>query len=70
MVKLNCRKCRKCNRKGKPSVSKHSLYCDKQRKVTVRAKESLYTKLKRIKYLLRKNRIKENKKIGKVKENE
>lgn len=29
--KVNCNVCRKCNRKGKPSVMKGSLYCEKNR---------------------------------------
>lgn len=30
---LNCKNCNgKCNKKGFPSVSKHSVYCDCQRK--------------------------------------
>jgi len=29
--KINCRECGKCNKKGKPSVSKGSRFCEKQR---------------------------------------
>lgn len=29
--KIKCSDCRKCNRKGKPSVTKGSLYCEKNR---------------------------------------
>jgi hypothetical protein len=31
MEDLDCRSCGKCNRKGKPSVMKHSKYCDTMR---------------------------------------
>ena len=30
-MNLNCVECRQCNRKGKPSVSKFSSYCDTHR---------------------------------------
>ena len=28
---MNCRECRKCNRKGKPSVRKESAWCQSMR---------------------------------------
>lgn len=28
-MERNCISCRQCNRKGKPSVTKYSLYCDR-----------------------------------------
>ena len=31
MSGLNCRVCRRCNRKGRPSVSKYSVGCEKRR---------------------------------------
>ena len=28
MNRISCRECKQCNRKGKPSVSRFSAYCD------------------------------------------
>lgn len=34
MVKTNCRKCGKCNKKGKPSVTRGSSFCEKMQTQT------------------------------------
>ena len=45
MVRLSCLECRQCNRKGKPSVTRLSIYCDKHHVNRVREKVGLFSKL-------------------------
>jgi len=42
---VSCLVCRQCNRKGKPSVTRLSSYCDKHYINQVRAKLGLFSKL-------------------------
>lgn len=61
MTNLDCRKCKKCNCKGKPSVTKGSMYCDKQRKLFKQERESIYARLKRLKKTLFQKRERQEK---------
>lgn len=43
MDKVMCRECRQCNHKGKPSVMRHSTYCNTHYKYRVsETKKSLF----------------------------
>ena len=46
---LSCKNCKgHCNKKGYPSVTKHSPYCDKQRKQLTIEKISFWKRLKKM----------------------
>ena len=48
MSRIACSECRQCNRKGKPSVMRLSMYCDKHFIGQVKTK-SLFSKIMSIK---------------------
>ena len=59
MSRVACSVCRQCNRKGKPSVTRLSSYCDKHYINQVRAKTSLFSKLVSVKDRLLEKRFDE-----------
>jgi hypothetical protein len=61
---LSCRECRKCNRKGKPSVMRGSKYCDDHRIAKANKKIGFFTDFKNRLYDKRSRYDKE----GKLKE--
>jgi len=42
MNRLSCIECKQCNRKGKPSVSRYSKYCDTHYIHRVKTKKSIF----------------------------
>ena len=45
---LNCRECKLCNRKGLPSVSKGSAYCDMMRGTMHETRASIWSNINRV----------------------
>ena len=43
MERLECNQCRQCNRKGRPSVSRFSKYCDDNYIHRVESKKGLFS---------------------------
>ena len=66
MSRVPCLVCKQCNRKGKPSVTRLSSYCDKHFVGQIKAKINLFSKLTSIKDRLFEKRIgEEGKSINK-----
>ena len=43
---INCRKCKRCNRKGLPSVSKGSKICEERRGILAPERQSAWSNFK------------------------
>lgn len=40
---VSCDECKQCNRKGKPSVTRYSTYCDKHHTYRVKTRKNWFT---------------------------
>jgi len=67
MGRIDCVECRRCNRKGKPSVTRMSKYCDEHYVKRIQAKKSIFGFLTNIKNKFFDKRVTYDEK-GKVKE--
>jgi len=60
MDRLACNVCKQCNRKGKPSVTRLSKYCDEHYIKRVKTKRSIFGFLTKVKDKIYDRRIKYN----------
>lgn len=73
MNRILCKECRQCNRKGKPSVSRYSKYCNNHHINKIQIKKgnfkNLFNYLTKIKdkYLEKRTKINEKGEVEKIK---